>query len=622
MPTLGSAYVQIIPSAQGIKGKITEALGGEPDAAGNDAGERVGNGLIGNIKKIIAAAGIGAALKSAITEGAALEQSLGGIKTLFGDAANTVTENAQKAFRTAGVSANEYMENVASFSASLINSLGGDTAKAAEIADIAMVDMSDNVNKFGGHIEDVQNAYQGFAKQNFTMLDNLKLGYGGTKEEMQRLLDDAEKLSGVHYDISSFADISEAIHVIQENMGIAGATAEEASTTISGSFASMKAAAQNFAGALALGMDIKPVLQDLLSTAVTFAGNLLPAIGNVLFALPEVFTEAFTMASASVKNFFASGQLVDGLEIVTKISEQIKNNAGTMIDAGLNLLMDLADGLAASLPALIAYVPTIVTNIADIINENAPKLLITAGEIILTLGRGLIQAIPALIANIPQIIQAIVSVFTAFNWVSMGTTVVTGIKNAIQNLPSALKTIATNAVNGIKSAFSGSGIANIVSNVFNAAKTKIMSVLNSALSFVKGIVTKLKNALHFSWSLPKLKLPHISVTGGVPPYGIGGKGSLPKFSISWYKKAMDGAMLLDDPTIFGMNSRGFLGGGEAGNEFVVGQKLLEQSIARGMAAGGSATVVYNQTFNSPKAMTRREVLRQTKNTVRELRAYV
>jgi pblA len=242
---------------------------------------------------MIAAIGIGKVIKdtlsSSLNEGAALQQSLGGIETLFKGSADIVKGYAKEAYKTTGLSANAYMESVTGFSASLLQSLGGDTGKAAEIANMAMVDMSDNANKMGTSMESIQFAYQGFAKQNYTMLDNLKLGYGGTKEEMQRLLTDAQKLTGVKYDINNLSDVYQAIHAIQENLDITGTTAKEASSTFTGSFASMKAAAQNVLGNMALGEDLTPSLEALKETVKTFVfGNFIPMLKNAVKAIPEV----------------------------------------------------------------------------------------------------------------------------------------------------------------------------------------------------------------------------------------------------------------------------------------------------------------------------------------------
>lgn len=273
---LADAYVQIIPVAKGISNNLKELLGELP-GVGEESGEKTGEGFASKLKSVIAKAGLTAAIgkvvQEAFTEGAALEQSLGGVETLFKEHADIVRKNAEEAYRTAGLSANEYMENVTSFSASLLSSLSGDTKEAAKVADMAMVDMSDNANKFGTDMTAIQNAYQGFAKENYTMLDNLKLGYGGTKSEMERLLADAEKFSNVKYDIDNLNDVYEAIHVIQDNLGVTGTTAKEASSTFSGSFASMKAAAKNLLGVMTTGGDADKAFKNLTDTAEVFFGN-------------------------------------------------------------------------------------------------------------------------------------------------------------------------------------------------------------------------------------------------------------------------------------------------------------------------------------------------------------
>ena len=292
---LGKAYVQIIPSARGITGMIQKEMGGEVASAGASSGKSLGSNLIGALKGAIAAAGIGKAIGVALSEGAALQQSLGGIDTLFKASAEKVKGFANEAYRTTGLSANAYMENVTGFSASLLQSLGGDTDKAADVANMAMIDMSDNANKMGTSMESIQTAYQGFAKQNYTMLDNLKLGYGGTKQEMQRLLADAEKLTGVKYDINNLSDVYQAIHAIQENLDITGTTAKEAASTFTGSFNAMKAAAQNVLGKLALGENILPSLQALAETTSTFLfNNFFPMIGNIMSGLGVVISEGLS----------------------------------------------------------------------------------------------------------------------------------------------------------------------------------------------------------------------------------------------------------------------------------------------------------------------------------------
>lgn len=319
---IAQAYVQLIPSARGITGKIQSILNPEASAAGQSAGQSLGSSLVGVMTKVIAAAGIGKAFSAAISEGAALQQSLGGIETLFKGSADKVKGYANEAYKTTGLSANAYMENVTGFSASLLQSLGGDTNKAAETANMAMIDMSDNANKMGTSMESIQMAYQGFAKQNYTMLDNLKLGYGGTKQEMQRLLADAEKLTGVKYDINNLSDVYSAIHAIQENLDITGTTAKEAASTFSGSFESMKAAAQNVLGKLALGENILPSLHALLETTSTFLfDNFLPMVGNIFSGLGLVLTEGISQIASQLFGDAFGSAVFDQLSRVTGIFE-------------------------------------------------------------------------------------------------------------------------------------------------------------------------------------------------------------------------------------------------------------------------------------------------------------
>lgn len=290
----------------------------------------------------VAGAGAAAIMGGSLSQGADLEQSIGGVETLFKDSAGIVKANADAAFQTAGLSANNYMETVTSFSASLLSSLGGDTQKAAQVADMAVVDMSDNANKMGTSMEDIQNAYQGFAKQNYTMLDNLKLGYGGTKEEMQRLLDDASKLSGQEYDISNLSDVYNAVHEIQKSLDITGTTAKEAATTFSGSFNSMKSAAQNLLGNMAIGGDVKTAMSQLVDSAITFAfGNAIPMIQNIFSSLPDVISTAVEKGVPAIKK--AGSELVKGLgssvmnllpDSMKKVTTSVSNVAATAKQAG------------------------------------------------------------------------------------------------------------------------------------------------------------------------------------------------------------------------------------------------------------------------------------------------
>ena len=373
---LGKAYVQIIPSAKGISGMIQKEIGGEVASAGVSAGESLGSKMVGAISGVIAAAGIGKVFSAAISEGAALQQSLGGIETLFKGSADKVKGYANEAYKTTGLSANAYMENVTGFSASLLQSLGGDTNKAAETANMAMIDMSDNANKMGTSMESIQMAYQGFAKQNYTMLDNLKLGYGGTKQEMQRLLADAEKLTGVKYDINNLSDVYNAIHAIQENLDITGTTAKEAASTFSGSFESMKAAAQNVLGKIAIGENVTPALESLLETTKTFLfGNFLPMVGNILSGLGVVLTHGLSdIASQLFGDAFGSA-VFDQLAHVTGIFETFFDMIFGSMDKEANF--EILDALGFSEDAA-----NQIINIADNIRVTFENIGSAIGDVL------------------------------------------------------------------------------------------------------------------------------------------------------------------------------------------------------------------------------------------------
>lgn len=331
---LGKAYVQILPSAKGIKGNLERLINPATQSVGETSGATLGSGLISGAAKMFAGLAIGATvmkgIKTAMSEGSALQQSLGGVETLFKSSADKVKEYANQAYKTAGLSANEYMENVTGFSASLLQSMGGDTSKAADVANMAMIDMSDNANKMGTDMRSIQYAYQGFAKQNYTMLDNLKLGYGGTKDEMQRLLNDAQKLTGVKYDINNLSDVYKAIHAIQGKLDITGTTAKEAATTVSGSFGQMVSAGKNLLGKMALGEDIKAPLNNLLSTTSTFLfKNFLPMLGNVGKGVLNVFKE---LPNAFQNLFKGMGLKID-LSFVNKIFDTAKRNLSIMFNS-------------------------------------------------------------------------------------------------------------------------------------------------------------------------------------------------------------------------------------------------------------------------------------------------
>lgn len=481
---LGKAYVQIVPSAQGIKSALTEMFDEETDGLGEQTGQSIGQELIGTLKKVIAAAGIGKIISDSINMGGALQQSLGGVETLFKDSADTVKEYAAQAYRTVGLSANDYMEQTTSFAASLLSSVSQDTNAAAQLANMAMVDMADNSNKMGTSMQDIQNAYQGFAKQNYTMLDNLKLGYGGTQAEMQRLLKDAEKISGVHYDLGNLADMYSAIHVIQKEMDITGTTAKEAATTLTGSFAAMKAAAENVMGNWSTGADLTEPLQALADAAQTFlVDNLLPMIGNVLAGIPEIvyslvpeLLQTGTELLSSLAQGFTEGIpefFSTALPQLLAFTDQLRDNAASFVDAGLNLITQLLNGLIAGLPDLIAYVPDIIINICGVINDNMPKILAQGVSIIVQLIAGLVQTVPSLLANWKKILEAVLSVISAINWLNIGKTILTGVANGVKSMGSSL-------LNAFKGGFSSAlaWIKSLPSQAVQWGKNLIQSFIN------------------------------------------------------------------------------------------------------------------------------------------------
>lgn len=417
MSDIGKAYVQIVPSAKGLKDSISKELDGEATSAGSKAGI----GIASAMKKALVAAGIGKAIISTIQEGGKLEQSLGGVETLFKDNANKVKKHAIEAYRTTGISANSYMENVTGFSASLLQSLGGDTAKAAEVANMAMIDMADNSNKMGTSMEAIQNAYQGFAKQNYTMLDNLKLGYGGTKSEMQRLLADAQKLTGVKYDINNLSDVYSAIHAIQGKLDITGTTAKEASTTIAGSFNAMKSSFSNVLGALATGFGLDEALNGLAQTVSTFLfGNLIPMIGRILIALPGAL---YTFLTAVIPQFIQMGsELVNGIisgfdfgmvGFQANFSEMLNMFTSIylpeFLNKGVQLITELANGLLQAMPTVITGIGEILNSLLIAIYDIVPQILESGYELVKNLAVGIFNNLPAVSESINKVLSKLLT---------------------------------------------------------------------------------------------------------------------------------------------------------------------------------------------------------------------
>ena len=613
--------------------------------------------------------------KSSIQAYADTEQLVGGVKKLYGNmgmsvedyaksvgksvsevnaewkrneqAQKLVLDNAKEAFRTTGLSSNEYMEQATSFSAALINSLGGDTVKAAEQTDVAMRAISDNYNTFGGDMQNIQYAFQGFAKQNYTMLDNLKLGYGGTKTEMQRLIDDANKWAeengkAADLSIDSFSDVVTAIEYIQEKQGIAGTTSREASTTIAGSIGMVKAAWENLVSGLSdPEADISKLVTDLTSAVTTAGKNIMPAIGQfaqgfgqaltelaptIIEGIPALLSEAVPVLIESATQLIgvlvqtittavpqlmevgkqmlqsltdgigsnAEGFISSGMDLLLKFSEFLRNSASQLIPIALTLIQNLAQGIINNIPTFIATIPQIISNFANVINDNAPTVIATGVSILKSLVSGLISAIPVLIANIPQILKAFVDVVKAFGWLSLGKTIIKGLAAGLRAAGSLIKSAVTKPVSAAKAAILAgfSAAKDKAAEYMQALKDKVSEKITAAKDKVKEIVDKIKD--YFTVSVGKVF-----------------KGWIPKIKLFAKKKSDDKAetsssvgrtefaKAMNQPYMF-KNPTEFYAG-EAGDEFLYGKAALlgdiRQAIKKEQQPSGG-NVIINMTYNA------------------------
>lgn len=558
--------------------KVDEVAGGIGSKLGAAAGKAASLVAAG---VTAVAAGVAAVTGMSMNAYAAYEQNVGGIKKIFGNmgksledyaamtgqtveqcsgkwqqleqAQTTVLANADRAYITAGLSANRYMEQVTGFSASLVSSLGGDTVKAAEYANTAMVDMSDNANTFGTAMEDLQNAYGGFAKQNYTMLDNLKLGYGGTKEEMQRLVKDAHAVNDAVDESSlSFDNIVLAIHTMQEQMQIAGTTWNEAASTIEGSCNMAKAAWENWVTELGKDdADMGKLTTELVESVETAASNIVPRVATivstaveqlpgVIATLAPVAGEAFASIADSAMSAlsgafgglgeigaqvgpvlydgivnglsFLSGAAADimtqfggylsenlpsimeqGLNILTGLSESLAENVGVLAEGAANLIVGLAQGIADSLPTLIEQAPVIVQNLANAINDNAPTLLGAGIQAIVTLALGIVQAIPTLIANIPAIFQAFLAVWSALDWISLGRNAITALGNGVVNMLGFIGSCGSNVVSAIRGAIQN--LPNTLADIGRNGISSLGSAIRGAIGYVTSAASNVASSL-------------------------------------------------------------------------------------------------------------------------------
>ena len=652
---LGTIAVENTDAVKAIK--ETSGEGEKAESKLSNAFGKIGSAAA-KVGKVVAA-GVGTAATAigtitamAVKNYADYEQLVGGVETLFNKTnlslqeyaesvgktcqeafdewgaltagARIIQNNAEEAFRTAGLSANEYMETVTSFSASLIASLDGDTKKAAEAADRAIIDMADNANKMGSSMESIQNAYQGFAKQNYTMLDNLKLGYGGTKEEMARLIEDAAKMTDVQEELGvsvdessmSFANIVNAISVVQKSMGIMGATAAEASSTISGSIASMKAAWKNLlVGFADSSQDIDTLVSNMVDSVVTVGKNLIPRIqetlqvawGVVKENAPKILAEIPTMVMEllpqSVKDIMTEAHdylcdtVVFGLEAVW---ESIKNLASAfkpLVDAVKSFIAPLKDANEQQRinVEIVYFLEEALYKIADVINIVANVL----------------KTVFTFIAEHKKLVESMVIVIGSFaasfvlvtNTVKTFTGILTKAKAAISVVsaaftflasPIGIAVVAIGALiaagvllyknwDEIKAKASEifSNMQTTISTKLDNIKTKFTTTFENAKNTVQNAIEKIKGFFKFEWSLPKIKLPHFGISGSFslnPP-------SVPKLSVDWYKKAMDDPMIMNSPTAFGINANGqIMAGGEAGSEVVSGTETLMNMISSAVAA--------------------------------------
>lgn len=446
--------------------------------------------------------------KAAIESFAEYEQLIGGVETLFGESSSTIEQYANNAYKTAGLSANQYMETVTSFSASLLQSLNGDTKKSAKIADMAITDMADNANKMGTSMEMIQNVYQGFAKQNYTMLDNLKLGYGGTKTEMERLLKDATAISGIKYNINELNDVYEAIHVIQTEIGITGTTAKEASSTISGSVASMKSAWKNLLTGIASGnTDFKTLVDNLLQSILTVGKNIGPVLANVVQGLGNLiieFSQTMLPELLKVGADIILNLIVGLISAIPNIIPEIMNVIQTILNTilsmlpqilqmGIEIIMQLIIGITEAIPQLIPQIVNVLIQMVNTIVENLPMLINAGIDMLVALLIGIVDAIPMLIEALPDIIVNIVLALTdpemIMKLIQAGIKLVvalgSGLIKAIPELLLLIPTIISKLFNGIKERVTKTDWLSLGKNI-------LTGILNGMLDFGKVVTDTIK----------------------------------------------------------------------------------------------------------------------------------
>lgn len=544
-------------------------------------------------------ASFAATSKASLDSVASLEQNLGGIETLFKDSADIVIENAKRAYKTAGMSANEYMQNVTSFSASLLQSLSGNTKAAAEVADMAMTDMSDNANKMGTSMELIQNAYQGFAKQNYTMLDNLKLGYGGTKTEMERLLADAQKLTGVKYDINNLSDVYNAIHAIQNSLGITGTTAKEAASTIEGSMNSAKAAWDNFLNGTISAEDFADTISIAAENITKNLGEIVPRLASTIPELGrniyEMIVSSFdqngtgiAQAGIGLINNLASGlseaapkvtgsagkivsDLMTGIQnaapqmissaadliasfaqgigeqlptlvpqamnMIVTLADAVIANIPKIVQAGVSILVGLVSGIINGLPTLIEEGPRIINEFADAIYNGIGTLLGTGLAMIIELGKGIISNMPLIIQNAGEILKAIINVFSLSSMLNLGKKLIESLAKGMEAVGPAIKTALSNIGKTGLEAIKNLKWSQVGKAIITFISTSLRSGASLAVNALKSVGTLAMNAFKsISWGTVG-KAVITGIANGI----TGAAGAIVTAAKNAAKKALDAA---------------------------------------------------------------------------------
>ena len=660
---IGVAYLAVKP-------KVDGSFESELSASGNKGGKKfggafgvaAGNLMSSAVEKL--AGGAADVFKNAFDNYADAEQLVGGVDTLFKGSSGKVQKNAEKAFESAGMSANEYMASVTGFAASMINSLGGDTDKAADYAQTAIVDMSDNANKMGTSMDELQRAYQSMARGNYGMLDSLKLGYGGTKSEMERMLADAEKISGVHYELGNFADVTQAIHVMQTEMGIAGTTAEEGSSTISGSITKLGATWQNFlTGVFDENSDLGVLGENLFGAIGGVLSNVLPRIGvlisTMVTRLPTAIGTALmqlpTMLQPMIMQVFGQqvgGEIMNTLngafggfgEMMQKVGTAVSGLFSSMYGVVSPIIGLIAKAVQTAMPLIQQAVGIVVTFVTEKVLPTISGVLDTFKPVIQTIATSISDKMPKIQEIISKAMTAVKSIIDtvwpyvkgiiqgavgaiskviSIAWPAISTVIDTAmgvisgvidkgwplIQSVIEGVLTVLggedgeggivskiwggiQGVIETVVGAISGAIEGlADIIDTVGDIFEGIADAISDPIGTAQEVIEDFVDDITGVLEaLDFSLPDIALPHFSIWGGEFPFGIGGEGSLPEFSVNWYAKGgfVDGATLI--------------GAGERGPEMILPrQGALMDSFADSIARRvGGGVDIHDCTFNVRK----------------------